>query len=193
MAQDSRKQNLTFYCPTPLCILQFSNAILYYANQKFLLNIPSGDENSNDMDVDNDGDNDSEILEIYGKGWARKVRMVKKLSPKRKEFFEKLFINGAKSKTKLSAEQMVEAMKDEIVDGKYYFSPAEYLDPKRVKSLIASLTKKQKLLTTAEYSKKATKFVSQDDGIEHNIDAICDSILYSDDEADFYGFDSDEQ
>lgn len=160
-------------------------AILYYANQKNLLNATSDDANPNDMYVGNDSD--GEFSQLY-----RKVRTVKKLSSKHKEYFEKLFINGTRNKTKLSAEQMLEKMKDEIVDGKYYFSPAEYLDAKRIKSFISTLTKKAKSSMTSVNSTEVPIFLSEDDGIEQNLEDICATILDSDGEEDFYGFDVDE-
>lgn len=157
MHYNSRKKQRSFYCPNPLCILEFSNendinshvatddhqyatakttldkAILYYASQKYIQNASSHVAPSNEMDIDDDF-NDSNYSKIYVKGWARKVRTVTKITPKQKEFIQKLFETGAKNKAKLSAEQMTE----ETVDGNYYFSPAQYLDPKRIRSLITS-------------------------------------------------------
>lgn len=165
---DSRKKNTKYRCPDPLCISEFDSetdknihitaddhqyatpasgmdeAILCYATQKHIQNTSSHTPNSSQMDID-DVDcfdlNHNEYLKVYVQGWARKKRIVQKVISKQKEFIEKLFINGARAKTKSSAEQMAERMKDELVDGSYYFLPTEYLDAKRIRNIITGLRK----------------------------------------------------
>lgn len=156
---------------------------MFYAHQKHIQSTSSNVANSIEVDV-YDILNDSDYSKTYVKGWARKIRTVRKITPKQKEFIENLFKNGAQSKTKLSAEQMSELMKEEMVDGSYYFSPDEYLEPKRIRSLITTLKKK-------ESGKKptASQNLSEGDGIEQNLEEICNSVLDSDDEEDFLGFD----
>lgn len=210
MMLDSRKGNTTFNCADPLCILQFSNeadmndhmasdehhyataktgvdaAILYYARQKHIQHASSSRTAvSNLMDVDDDDLHDSDYFRFYSKGWARKVRTVQKITDKQKEFIQKLFNDGATSKTKLSPEQMASRMKDEIVDGNYYFSPAEYLDVKRIRNIISGLRRKEKI-------SYVPALLSQNNDINNNIDEIIDSLLDSDDE-EFFGFNADEK
>lgn len=108
---------------------------------------------------------------------------MKKITPKQREFIEKLFKNGTLSKVKLSAEQMADQMKDEMVDGNYYFSPIEYLDAKRIRNIIAGLRKKE------NSSSIAATPLSEDDSIEENLDEICESVLSSVEDDDFFGFD----
>lgn len=192
---------IAFHCLNSLCISTFPNendlndhianedhhyaiaksaidkAILYYASQKQIQSSSSKAVNSNEMDDDL---TDNDYTKLYVKGWARKVRTVIKITNRQREFIEKLFKN---SKAKLSPEQMAERMKEEIVDGDYYFTPVEYLQPKRIRSLISSLNKKN------QQSLLVQQNLSEDDGIEQNLEEICDYVLDSDEEPDFFGFD----
>lgn len=172
-------------------------AIVYYANQKHILNQDSNSyiNESNDMVADDDLSN-TVFSTMYVNGWARKVRSVTKISSKQREFITKLFLNGANSRTKLSAEQMAERMKEEMVDGNYYFSPGEYMDPKRIRNLISTLKRKQQTSSTIERDPErdnaddADGTLSEDEGIERNLESICDSMINdSDEELEFYGFD----
>lgn len=109
----------------------------------------------------------------YTQGWARKVRRVERMTSKQKNFIEQLFLKGT-TQSKLSAEQMTQRMRDEMVDGEYYFQPNEYLQASQIRNLIGRFKKRHykppnKLLVVSEYA-----------GIEANIEEICDEILHSD-------------
>ena len=69
--------------------------------------------------------------------------------------------------------------------GLYFFRPDEYLQTSQIRNLIARLKKQ-----TYSHQNKIL-VISEDDGIEANIEEICDSILYTDsDTEDFEGFDA---
>ena len=54
--------------------------------------------------------------------------------------------------------------------------------PKNCRNIITSLCKKGKMSV-------ASASISEDDGIEQNLDEICESALIDDDDSDFFGFD----
>lgn len=75
---------------------------------------------------------------------------------------------------------VAERMKHHTVEGHYYFSTDEYLQVHQIWNLISRIKQK----------KPQQNIVSMavDDGIEKNLDEICDLFLVSDDE-DFEAFD----
>lgn len=111
------------------------------------------------------------------------MRSVGKISAKQRQFVEDLFHRGAATKQKLSAEQIAQKMKDHFVNGNFYFTPEEYLQTTQIRGLIARIKKK-----TSDKSREIDWTMSEDDGIESNVDEIVHSVLHSDDE-DFEGFD----
>lgn len=211
MTYDSRNQNQKFICPEMLCISEFENendmithiasgshkypqiktgmdkALLFYAQQKNVQNVPTqptADYMQADCLADVNSTSTALFHQTYTQGWARKVRRVVRMSSKQKDFIEQLFLKGATTKSKLSAEQMTERMKDEMIKGEYYFRPDEYLQTSQIRNLIARFKK-------LHYNPQNKLLVmSEDAGIEANIEEICDAIFYSDsDEEDFAGFD----
>lgn len=203
MVYDSRRKQESFSCPEPLCISQFANeqdmnthlasnshryptvrtgidqTLLYYARQKSIqfgaTEVAAATSNDYDMDIDDEDDNHT-FGQTYGRGWARKLRKVNKITTKQKDFIEKLFKSGAATKTKLSAEQMAELMHNEMVDGVYYFLPQEYLEPKRIRNLICRLDN--------QVIKNRTTPVYGDDNFESYIDDVCDSVIGDDNDID---------
>lgn len=91
-----------------------------------------------------------------------------------------MFTQGAATNSKLSAEQMYEKMKNSKISGNYFFQPHEYLQVKQIRNLVSRIKKK--------CDKKHQIHMSEDDGIETNLEEICESELYSDNE-EFEGFD----
>lgn len=200
MTYESRKINESFPCSEPLCILQFNTeselhshyatdnhqyvktktgidkAILYFADQKHIQSVSTQETASEDMDVDQMRCN-KPFLQTYCRGWARKIRKVCRFTVKQKEFIALLFKKGASTKNKLSAEQMAQMMKDEMVDGHHYFTPHEYLEPKRIRGLISQFKKKE----VSQPESKVIAF-SEEDGILHHMDEICDSLFESESE-----------
>lgn len=204
MTFDSRNKQASFPCPEYLCVSEFTNesdmmshieadshqyakvengmdrAIFYYAQQKDVQNV-SNEDHAPEY-VEHRGDSHTNLDKIYFKGWARKVRTVRRLTPKQKDFIGRLFQQGAETKSKLSAEQMAERMKYETVGDHYYFHPEEYLEPSQIRNLISRFQKQD-----YTHSHELSAMI-EDDGIEQHLDEICDSVLYSDNE-DFEGFD----
>lgn len=201
---DSRSNSSRFVCPEALCMLDFQDesemiahvacgkhkyvktassldeVVLFYAQQKQLYAsndsaTPSGTSESM-LDVE-DFCNEN-YKKKFIRGWARKVRRVRRLTEKQKGFITNLFNNGASSKTKLSAEQMAQAMKDHMVDGEYYFKPDEFMEPKQIRNLISRLKQNE------NQSKKSNNSLLEEDGILENIDEICDLLLDSEGETD---------
>lgn len=197
MMYDSRNSSKRFVCPETMCIMEFQDeseliahvasgihkyvktasgldkAILFYAQQKQL-------HASNEMatssatsvpmlDVE-DFCNDK-YKSVFTQGWARKVRRIRRLTDKQKSFITNLFKNGASSKTKLSAEQMAQLMKDKIIDGEHYFNPDELMEPKQIRNFISRLKKME------SQPKNLDDRLLEEDGILENIDEICDSLL----------------
>lgn len=209
MIFDSRNINQTIACPEPLCTSEFAseadmikhvsnsnhqytkiinnmdNAISYYVQQKHILNVSNDPLSTNYLEHQKGSTN--RFLKLYPRGWARKVRKVRRFTEKQKQFLKKLFYEGAAINSKLSAEQMADRMKYDTVNGQYYFNPEEYLQPSQIRGYITRL-KKQSTQTQLNFSS-----ISEDDGIEENLDNICDFALFelhSDDE-DFEGFDEE--
>jgi hypothetical protein len=199
MTYDSRKKQQNFACTEILCILEFTseddlinhisagkhqyariksgmdNAILYYANQKQLQHSTEATTSRSSLLIADE----SKLLDysrIYMKGWARKVRRVKKITAKQKNFILKLFSKGSLAKSKLSADQMAQLMKEEMVDGNYYFSPDECMEATKIRNLISRFKKGQ--------GESAPKLIAltEEDGIDYNMDEICDSLFESDTE-----------
>lgn len=157
------------------------NALLYYVQQnEFDLASTSGNMMIDDVDED---EWSSGLNKIYPQGWARKTIKMRRLLPKQKAFIETLFHEGAATKTKLSAEQMSQRMKNHIVNGEYYIKPEEYMQITQIRNLISRITKQSKNTAQANLVE-----LTEDEGIEQNLDEICDIGLHSDDE-DFVGFD----
>lgn len=104
-------------------------------------------------------------------GWARRIRATNRFSAKQKNFIEKLFNDGATTKNKLSAEMMSLRMREEVRDGQHYFEPEQYLLPSQIRGLITRFSAMQK---GHQKKKQAT---SEEEGINANIDEICDEIL----------------
>lgn len=193
MRTDSRIT--TFACPEPLCILQFreesemiqhvvstnhkyartntgmDKAVLCYAQQKHVQNLLLDTTTSgSNLNLNNVNRN---YAQIFTRGWARKIRQAKRLTEKQKTFVTQLYLKGAASKIKLSAEQMADQMKDTMVDGEYYFRPEEYLDVKQIRSLISRLKKQD--TETMQFSATCPDH----EGILSYIDDIYDSVLDS--------------
>lgn len=64
-------------------------------------------------------------FEIYESCAARKTCTMVRYTEKQLECFDNLFEVGEQTKSKLSAEQMVQRMKKYRFDGKLYFPPSE--------------------------------------------------------------------
>lgn len=157
-------------------------ALLYYAKQKHLQYLPHQDEGTSTLYSEQCNNSMQTFSEAYPQGWARKIRRVRRLTEKQKQFIEKLFQQGAATKSKLSAEQMSDRMRDHMINGEYYFSPDEYLEPSQIRSLISRINKQNKS------QQQSTTIMSEDDGIAQNLDEICSHMIDSDEE-DFLGFD----
>lgn len=83
---------------------------------------------------------------------------------------------------------MAEKMKYDTVNGQYRFLPEEYLQPSQIRSLLTKFKKE-----TNQHPSNSVFFdMPEDDGIEAQIDEICNFALYSDEEEDFIGFDSEQ-
>lgn len=87
-----------------------------------------------------------------------------------------LFDEGGAAKNKLSAEQMAQRMKDETIDGEFYFTPNEYLEPRQIRGLIAQLMKNE---TMPQPDLKRIA-LSEEDSVIRNTDEICFSIFDED-------------
>lgn len=152
-------------------------AILYYAQQKHVLSSSTQTVTSPYL-TDLEDSTKANYLRIFTQGWARKVRVVKRFTPKQKDFIKHLYDRGALTKAKLSPEQMAQQLRDHMVDGKYFFKPEEYLQPKQIRGIISSLKKRDHATVEAVLG------VSEDDGVVDHIEDICDSVLYSGSDAD---------
>jgi hypothetical protein len=198
MIYNSRNANKLFQCPDVLCLLEFESenllnshivtnihsyakiktgtdkALMYYTQQKNIFNTSTEISPTQSSNYVNNA-TQTLFSKIYVHGWARKVRRVKNISQKQKDFIGKLFWEGT-TNFKLSAEQMAQRMKDEMLNGKYYFHPQEYMDAGRIRNMISRLKKEQR---QNEQPKAKIFHQSEDDGLEANIDEICNDFINS--------------
>jgi hypothetical protein len=198
MMYDSRNSRKIFTCEEMLCIMEFENendlithvasgthkyanvasgmdkAMLYYIKQK---NIQSVSSEVASIDyINQETSKKIAFFKYFVQGWARKIRQVNRLSEKQTQYISQLFTNGESTKIKLSAEQMHQRMKHEMVGSDYYFRPDEYLEPKQIRGLISRLRIKIR--------NEVVEQLTEDTGIENYIDDICDSVLDIEDEGE---------
>lgn len=98
-----------------------------YAEKKHLNDINASNSSTASFlssDVD-DGSTLYFYFEHYESCAARKTCTMVRFIEKQLDFFDNLFEVGEQTKSKLSAEQMVQRMKKYRFDGKLYFPPSE--------------------------------------------------------------------